>query len=85
MTIGTQTVKRAATGRWTITVNSLVAGDYLGVVYFTDQSGTHAATELPIEFTVSQAPTPTSTPTPLPSPTKTKAPPVDSCAGQIRN
>ena len=85
MTIGTQTVKRAATGRWTITVNSLVAGDYLGVVYFTDQSGTHAATELPIEFNVSQAPTPTSTPTPLPTPTKTKTPPVDSCAGQIRN
>jgi len=87
--IGKQSAVRAATGRWTLSVTGLVAGNYLGVVAFTDPSGTHAASEVPIQFQVSQAPTPTpspsSTASPSPSPTKTEAPPVDSCVGQIRN
>jgi GH25 family lysozyme M1 (1,4-beta-N-acetylmuramidase) len=95
--IGKQSAVRAATGRWTLSVTGLVAGNYLGVVAFTDPSGTHATSEVPVQFQVNPAPTPspspspssTISPTPSPSatssPTKTKAPPVDSCAGQIRN
>jgi len=87
--IGKQSAVRAATGRWTLSVSGLVAGNYLGVVAFTDPSGTHATSEVPIQFQVSQAPTPTPTPSstasPSPSPTKTEAPPVDSCVDQIRN
>jgi GH25 family lysozyme M1 (1,4-beta-N-acetylmuramidase) len=87
LTIGTQTAVRAATGRWTLTVNGLVAGTYLGLINYTDPSGTHAANAFPIQFDVIQAPTPSpsESPSPSSSPTKTKAPVVDSCAGQIRN
>ena len=85
LTMGTQTAVRAATGRWTLTVNGLVAGTYLGLIDYTDPSGTHAANTFPIQFDVVQGPTPSPADSPSPTPTKTKAPPVDSCVGQIRN
>jgi len=85
LTIGAQTAVRAATGRWTLTVNGLVAGTYLGLINYTDPSGTHAANAFPIQFDVVQGPTPSPADSPAPTPTKTKAPVVDSCAGQIRN
>jgi len=84
LSIGTQTSVRAATGRWTVTVSGLVAGNYLGILEYTDPSGTHAANTFPVQFQVTQGPPPP-TPTASPSPSKTKAPAVDSCAGQIRN
>lgn len=82
--IGTQTSVRAATGRWTVTVNGLLAGNYLGLLQYTDPSGTHAGNTFPVQFEVTQGNPPPS-PSESPTPTKTKAPPVDSCAGQIRN
>ena len=84
LTIGTQTSVRAATGRWTVTVNGLVAGNYLGILQYSDPSGTHAGNTFPVQFQVTQG-TPPPSPTASPAPTKTKAPAVDSCAGQIRN
>ncbi len=83
--IGTQSSIRAATGRWTLTVKGLIAGDYLGVISFTDPSGTHAGNELPVQFHVTQGATPSSTTSASPTPSKSKEPAVDSCAGQIRN
>ena len=87
MPIGTQTSVRAATGRWTVTVNGLVSGNYLGLLDYTDPSGTHAANTFPVQFQVVQGatPTPLASASPSPSASKTTAPPVDSCAGQIRN
>ena len=86
--IGEQTSVRAATGRWTVTVKGLFSGNYVGVLEYTDPSGTHAANTFPVQFQVIDAtpsPTPSTSSTPSPTPSKTKAPPVDSCAGQIRN
>ena len=77
---GTQVVARAATGRFVLNISSLPAGSYVGSVNFVDVSGTHAANQLPITFTIVQG----ATPTPKPTPTKVPKPPVDSCAGQIR-
>lgn len=84
LTIGTQTSVRAATGRWTVTVNGLVAGNYLGILQYSDPSGTHAGNTFPVQFQVTQG-TPPPSPTASATPTRTKAPTVDSCAGQIRN
>lgn len=79
---GIQDVARAASGRFVLSIKGLAAGNYVGAINFVDVTGTHAANQLPISFTVTQGPTPT--PTPTPSTTPTKKPPVDSCAGQIR-
>lgn len=77
---GIQDVARAASGRFVLSISGLVAGSYVGSINFVDITGTHAANQLPISFTVTQG----LTPTPKPTPTKTPKPPVDSCAGQIR-
>jgi GH25 family lysozyme M1 (1,4-beta-N-acetylmuramidase) len=96
MSSGVQNAVRSASGSWTLRITGLPAGNYLGTVNFQDSTSTEAASQEPIEFTVSQAPTPTPTPTPsssstpslnpTPSPSPTaKKPPVNSCAGQFRN
>lgn len=93
MPVGKQVPVRSASGRWTLNVSGLIAGTYLGLIQYTDQSGTHAPSSAPIQFQVNPAPTPSavaspstsSTPSPSATPTKTRAPAVDSCAGQIRN
>jgi GH25 family lysozyme M1 (1,4-beta-N-acetylmuramidase) len=80
--VGVQDVIRSASGRWTLKISGLTAGTYVGFIEYFDESQTHASSEMPVMFDVSQGPTPT----PKPSPTKKPAPkPVDSCAGQIRN
>jgi GH25 family lysozyme M1 (1,4-beta-N-acetylmuramidase) len=92
MASGIQTVTRNSSGSWIISLRNLPAGNYVGAINFTDPTGTEAAAQTPVLFTVTQAPTPSATPTPTkpstPSPTpvpKPKPLPVDSCAGQIRN
>ena len=80
---GTQSVVRSATGRWTLNITNLPAGNYLGLVEYLDPTGTHAPSSMPVQFVVTQGPTPT--PTPTPSPTKSPTKPVDVCAGQVRN
>ena len=79
---GTQTVARAASGRFVLSIKGLPAGTYVGFVNFEDITGTHASNQLPATFTITQGVTPTPTPTPTVS--KTPKPPVDTCAGQIR-
>lgn len=79
---GNQSVNRAASGRFVLSITGLPAGSFVGSVNFVDVTGTHAATQLPITFTITQGPTPT--PTPTTKPTPTKRPPTDSCVGQIR-
>jgi GH25 family lysozyme M1 (1,4-beta-N-acetylmuramidase) len=82
--LGEQKLVRSATGRWTLNVTKLPAATYQVFVEFSDPTGTHALSQLPVLFTITQGPTPT----PSPTPTKKPAPkpqPVDSCANQIRN
>ena len=90
MSPGVQTVTRNSSGSWLVKITNLPAGNYVGTINFTDPSGTEAAAQIPVVFTVDQAPSPTPSPinsTPAkPSPTSSPKPaPVDSCAGQIRN
>ena len=89
---GTQKVVRNATGRWTLTISNLPAGNYLGLINFVDITGTHATSNFPITFSVTAAPTPSPTPTISPSPTPTPKPsptptkkPANECANQIVN
>ena len=79
----TQTVTRAASGLWTLSVKGLTAGTWVGTVQFTDQTKTHAATELPVTFDLLQGVEPTPTPTPTKS--ATPRPVTDGCKNQIKN
>ena len=94
MNVGKQSVIRNSSGSWLITLTNVPAGNYVGAINFTDPTGTEAAAQIPVVFTVTPAPTPSPSPTPTstlpgkPSPTpipKPKPTHVDSCAGQIRN
>ena len=84
MTAGVQDPVRSESGRWTLKIKGLQAGNYLGLINFVDESQVHAANFTPIQFTVQQGAV-------LPSPSPTKKPttkptiPVDSCKGQVRN
>ncbi len=79
---GVQTVARAASGRFVLSITGLPAGTYVGSINFVDITGTHASNQLPMTFTIAQGVTPT--PTPKPTISKTPKPPTDGCAGQIR-
>lgn len=84
-----QTAVRSSSGSWTLTVKGLPAGTWNGAIVFSDISGTHATSSVPVQLTIAQGPTPTPSPTPTikPSPSvkPTKAPVVDSCKYQIKN
>lgn len=90
MSNGKQVITRNSSGSWLLSITNMSAGNYVGTINFIDQSGTEAAAQLPVVFTVTAAQTPTPSPTtstnPKPKPTPNPKPtPVDSCAGQIRN
>ncbi len=79
----TQSVLRATSGAWTLTIKDVPAGTYTGSIVFTDVSQTHAQSSMPVAFEVEQGaiPTPTSAPTVKPKP----KPSVNGCAKQIKN
>lgn len=77
----TQTVTRAASGLWTLSIKGFTAGSWVGTVQFTDQTETHAATELPVTFELLQG----VAPTPTPTKSATPAPATDGCKYQIKN
>jgi len=79
----TQTVVRAASGLWTLSVKGFTAGSWVGSIQFSDQTKTHAATQLPVTFDLLQGMAPTPTPTPTKS--TTTAPATDGCKNQIKN
>ena len=91
----TQNAVRSSSGRWTLTLKGVPAGQWNGRIIFSDLSGTHAISTSPVLLDVAPGPTPTPTPTPTssptptptptPKPTPTKAPVVDSCKYQIKN
>ena len=77
----TQTVTRAASGLWTLSIKGFTAGSWVGSIVFSDQTKTHATTELPVAFDLLQGPAIT----PKPTPTKTARPTTDGCRNQIKN
>ena len=79
----TQTVTRAASGLWTLSIKGFTAGSWAGSIQFTDQTKTHAATQLPVTFDLLQGVDPTPTPTPTKS--ATPRPATDGCKNQIKN
>jgi GH25 family lysozyme M1 (1,4-beta-N-acetylmuramidase) len=80
----TQSVVRATSGFWKISLKSTMAGTWNGELRFSDPSETHADVVLPVSFTLEQGPEPT----PSPSPTPKKSPKpvkVSACKNQIKN
>jgi len=90
-----QSALRSSSGSWTLTIKGLPAGTWDGAVVFSDISGTHATSSVPVQLTILPGPTPTPTPTPTATPTPTvkpsptvkptPTPVVDSCKYQIKN
>jgi hypothetical protein len=77
----TQTVTRAASGLWTLSITGFTAGSWAGTIQFSDQTKTHAATQLPVTFDLLQG----VAPTPKPTMSATPKPAIDGCKNQIRN
>ncbi len=80
----TQSIARATSGQWKISIKSEVAGTWNGKVKFTDVSETHAEVAVPITFTLAQGPAITPSPTPRPTP-KASVKPSNGCKNQIKN
>ena len=76
-----QTVTRAASGLWTLSITGFTAGSWVGAIQFSDQTKTHAATQLPVTFELLQG----VAPTPKPTKSAVPKPAIDGCKNQIRN
>ncbi len=82
-----QSVVRATSGSWKLSIKGIPAGIWNGNIGFKDATGTHAESKLPISFSITEgvAPTPLPTPTAKPSATPSKQPATDGCRNQIKN
>jgi GH25 family lysozyme M1 (1,4-beta-N-acetylmuramidase) len=80
----TQSVVRATSGYWKISLKTDLAGTWNGELRFNDPSETHADVKLPVTFTLVQgvSPTPAPSPTPKASP---KPKTSNGCKNQIKN
>jgi GH25 family lysozyme M1 (1,4-beta-N-acetylmuramidase) len=80
----TQSVVRATSGYWKISLKTDLAGTWNGELRFNDPSETHADVKLPVSFTLTHGITPTPTPSPTP---KASPKPMSSngCKNQIKN
>ena len=77
----TQTVTRAASGLWTLSITGFTAGSWAGSIQFSDQTKTHASSQLPVTFELLPGVAPTSKPTKSATP----KPATDGCKNQIKN
>jgi len=80
-----QTVVRATSGSWKLSIKGIPAGLWAGNIGFVDATGTHADSKSPIEFAISEATPASPTPTPKPSAVPSKQPTTDGCKNQIKN
>ena len=80
-----QTVVRATSGSWKLTITGIPAGLWTGNIGFVDATGTHADSKSPIEFAIGEAAPVAATPTPKPSVAPTAKPATDGCKNQIKN
>ena len=80
-----QTVVRATSGSWKLSIKGIPAGLWTGNIGFVDATGTHADSKSPIEFAIGEAAPTSATPTPKPSAVPSKQPTTDGCKNQIKN
>ena len=80
-----QTVVRATSGSWKLTITGIPAGLWTGNIGFVDATGTHADSKSPIEFAIGEAAPVATTPTPKPSVVPSAKPATDGCKNQIKN
>ena len=80
-----QTVVRATSGSWKLSIKGIPAGLWAGNIGFVDATGTHADSKSPIEFAIGEAAPVAATPTPKPSVVPSAKPGTDGCKNQIKN
>ena len=81
----TQTVVRATSGSWKLSIKGIPEGSWTGDIGFVDATGTHAVSKSPVDFAIGQALAVSPTPTPKPIPAPSKKPTTDGCKYQIKN
>lgn len=80
-----QTVVRATSGSWKLSIKGIPAGLWTGNIGFVDATGTHADSKSPVEFAITEAAPASPTPTPKPIAVPSKKPTTDGCKNQIKN
>lgn len=80
-----QTVVRATSGSWKLSIKGIPAGLWAGNIGFVDATGTHADSKSPIEFAIGESSAASPTPTPTPTAVPSKKPTTDGCKNQIKN
>jgi GH25 family lysozyme M1 (1,4-beta-N-acetylmuramidase) len=80
-----QTVVRATSGSWKLSIKGIPAGLWAGNIGFVDATGTHADSKSPVEFAITEAAPASPTPTPKPTAVPSKQPTTDGCKNQIKN
>ena len=83
--IPVQTVVRATSGSWKLSIKGIPAGLWAGNIGFVDATGTHADSKSPVEFAITEAAPASPTPTPKPTAVPSKQPTTDGCKNQIKN
>ena len=81
----TQTVVRATSGSWKLSIKGIPEGSWTGDIGFVDATGTHAVSKSPVDFAIGQALAVSPTPTPKPIPAPSNKPTTDGCKYQIKN
>jgi GH25 family lysozyme M1 (1,4-beta-N-acetylmuramidase) len=77
-----QSVSRATSGLWKISLSGLPAGTWNGEIRFKDLTSTHSQVTLPVSFTISEGPLVSPSPTPKKSPTSQA---TNGCRNQVKN
>jgi GH25 family lysozyme M1 (1,4-beta-N-acetylmuramidase) len=79
----TQFVERASSGSWKLSIKGIPAGTWIGEMGFTDATGTHADSRVPVQFVVADAVPEPPAPSPTPKPSPTKKPSTGGCSNEL--
>jgi hypothetical protein len=79
----TQVVERASSGSWKLSIKGIPAGTWVGEMGFTDATGTHADSRVPVQFVVGEAVPQPPAPSPTPKPSPTKKPSTGGCSNEL--
>jgi GH25 family lysozyme M1 (1,4-beta-N-acetylmuramidase) len=78
-----QVVDRASSGSWKLSIKGIPAGNWIGEMGFTDATGTHADSRVPVQFVVGEAVAQPPSPSPTPSPAPTKKRTTARCSNEL--
>ena len=78
-----QVVERESSGSWKLAIKGIPAGTWIGEMGFTDATGTHADSRVPVQFVIGDAIPEPESPAPTPKPSPTKKPSTSRCVNEL--